>query len=65
MNTTKCLHCGKKLNPDKMVWLELDNNRNVYTAKGVPEQDSQGWFEFGAACAKKVQDKPAEFSAQY
>lgn len=58
--TLKCIHCGKKLDPAKAVWLTLDTERNVYTSGEVPEAHSQGSFEFGAACAKKVDGKSTE-----
>jgi hypothetical protein len=55
MQTTyECTCCGKKLNPDTMVSLELDQRIGQYHDFGnVPEESSQGWFDFGSACAKK------------
>ncbi len=51
-----CEHCDRKLNPDKITWLELNNHTNTYHAEGdeVPEEESQGMFAFGSACAKTI-----------
>lgn len=49
-----CTCCGKLLNPKTLVQLELDQRIGMYhDFGGVPESASQGWFEFGPACAKK------------
>lgn len=49
-----CECCGKKLNPAKMVALELDQRIGEYhDFGGVPERLSQGWFDFGTACANR------------
>ena len=49
-----CERCGEKLNPKKMVWLELDQRTNTYTDGYVPEDVSQGGFTFGRACSVKM-----------
>jgi hypothetical protein len=51
-----CTCCGRDLNPKTMVWLELSNaGRGYFRNKGeLPESESQGWFTFGPACAKKA-----------
>lgn len=50
-----CIRCGEKLDPKKMVWLELNQVTGRYHKPGeVPEDKSQGAFEFGAACARRV-----------
>ena len=51
-----CSNCGKKLNPEKTIWLEYSiTDGCVYDPNEFPEgHDSQGWFEFGSDCAKKV-----------
>jgi len=51
-----CSNCGKKLNPEKTVWLEYSiTDGCVYHTKEFPNgHDSQGYFEFGSDCAKKV-----------
>ena len=58
MNSTDpiyCEHCERKLNPTKIVWLELNNVTNTYHVEGeVPEEQSQGLFTFGSACARKI-----------
>ena len=49
-----CEHCGAKLDPKKVIWLELDQRTNTYTDQSVPEEDSQGYFSFGIGCAKTI-----------
>jgi hypothetical protein len=49
-----CECCERKLNPAKIVWLELDQRDDTYhNFADVPEDRSQGWFPFGPDCAKK------------
>jgi len=50
--THRCTCCNKKLNPETMVWLELDTRIDRFHDQ-VPAAHSQGGFEFGPACAKK------------
>lgn len=58
MNATEkyyCECCEKALNPETMVWLELNTITARYHREGeVPEAESQGSFPFGKACAKRV-----------
>lgn len=56
INNNCCSKCGKKLNAEKTIWLEYSITDNcVYLPEEFPQgHDSQGWFEFGADCAKKV-----------
>jgi len=51
-----CSKCGKKLNAEKKVWLELsiDDGCVYYPDEFPQDHESQGWFEFGTDCAKKV-----------
>ena len=35
-----CERCKAKLNPDKAVWLELDQRTGTYTDQPVPEKYS-------------------------
>ena len=51
-----CSNCGKKLNAEKTIWLEYSiTDGCVYLPEEFPQgHDSQGWFEFGQDCAKKV-----------
>jgi hypothetical protein len=50
-----CTCCSRVLNPATKVALELDQRVGEYhDFGGVPENESQGWFEFGQACAKKA-----------
>ena len=54
-----CTCCEKKLNPEKTVWLELDQRTNTYHDNGdVPEEKSQGWFPFGKKCAQNIKILP-------
>ena len=50
-----CNRCDRELDEAKAVWLELDMLTGLYHAEGnFPEDgESQGHFEFGAACARK------------
>lgn len=49
-----CERCGERLNPATMVALELNSHTGLYSNGGVPESESQGWFDFGKACAAKI-----------
>ncbi len=52
---TRCEHCGQKLNPAKIAWLELSFKTGRWYQPGdCPEDESQGCFTFGQACAKTV-----------
>jgi hypothetical protein len=54
-----CVRCGEKLDPERMVWLELDQRTNTYTAGTVPQDRSQGSFTFGKACANRAEKEHA------
>ena len=57
MNEYFCERCGEKLNPKKMVWLELSTHTGLFTDPDqtvIPENESQGGFTFGRSCAKAV-----------
>jgi hypothetical protein len=50
-----CTCCGQKLNPKRVVWLELNFATGRYSKPGeCPEAESQGAFPFGAACARNT-----------
>jgi hypothetical protein len=52
-----CERCGEKLNPAAMKWLELNMNTGRYSDPEVTplrEDESQGCFTFGVACAAAV-----------
>lgn len=50
-----CIRCGKKLDHGKSLWLELNFTTGLYCVEGtVPGNESQGGFEFGAACGKAI-----------
>ena len=51
----RCNHCGKKLAPTRIVWLEHNSHHGTWhEANTQPEAESQGHFAFGKDCAKKV-----------
>ena len=53
METLYCTRCNKKLNPDRVKWLELSNTDGKYYLE-IPEGHvSQGGFVFGLDCAKE------------
>jgi hypothetical protein len=53
-----CTCCNRDLTDKGIVMLELDQRTNTYHDFGnVPPDCSQGWFEFGATCAKKMRRK--------
>lgn len=48
-----CTCCEKPL-ARKVAWLELDQRIDEYhDFGGVPDDKSQGWFQFGMTCARK------------
>lgn len=50
-----CQRCGKPLDHANSTWLELNMRTGLYCSSGtVPEEDSQGGFEFGASCARAI-----------
>ena len=50
-----CKCCGRALNPERTEWLHLNSTTNLYSNdENFPTGESQGWFEFGKSCAKKV-----------
>jgi len=60
MSAPCCTCCGRPLNAERAVNLELDNRIDEYhDFGGVPPSQSQGWFEFGPACAKKARARAA------
>ncbi len=51
-----CLRCGKPL--AAVVPLELDQRIGEYhDFGGVPESQSQGWFDFGPDCAEALRKR--------
>ena len=50
--TNWCEKCGKKLNPKKIVWLELSNTDGKFYETIPTDHISQGGFAFGVDCAK-------------
>ena len=47
-----CQRCGERLNPARIVWLDLNNQTLRYSRTEWPAEESQGAFPFGAACAR-------------
>ena len=56
IKNNSCNKCGKVLNEETKVYLELSiNDGNYYLPEEFPaNHNSQGWFEFGPACWEKV-----------
>jgi len=53
--TRECERCGERLDPERLVQLELNTYTGTYHRAGeVPPDDSQGWFDFGSGCAATV-----------
>jgi hypothetical protein len=56
----KCLECGKWIKSGREVMMELDTNTGKYYRDGIPANGlSQGWFQFGADCARKLNGQRA------
>ena len=56
-NIDRCERCQEALNPDRVVWLEFNQNTNTYhdpDKDPVPEEESLGLFPFGRACARST-----------
>lgn len=50
-----CERCKTRLDPRKIVWLELDQTTGEYIDHELPEgHESQGAFPFGKDCAIKI-----------
>ncbi len=57
-----CTECGKELDPNTMIFLELSTEDNMYREPGkIPEDESQGGFSFGSTCAKKMLKQSKEY----
>lgn len=57
MNNPTCCKCGRELDPAKVVPLELNSTTLTWHREeddAVPEEESQGVWDFGPACAKKA-----------
>ena len=57
-----CQRCGRTLEPDQIVWLELDQRTDTYVDPAivrVPDEQSQGCFPFGADCAALLKAEEA------
>ena len=52
---TYCAHCSRVLDSNKITWLEVSfKTGRWYEAGKCPEEESQGGFPHGAACARAV-----------
>ena len=62
MEPKYCMECERELNPNRIVWLELNMySGNFHKEEGeIPEEESQGWFPFGSDCAKKLLNENKE-----
>ena len=47
-----CERCNEKLDPKRVVWLELSNTDGKYYEELPEGHVSQGGFPFGRSCAK-------------
>lgn len=58
-NELICENCKRKLNPKRMVWLEIDSRKpDEWREIGViAEEYSQGCFPFGLDCYKTMKKK--------
>ena len=60
-----CERCGRKLDPDKVVWLSHRTSTGTYhdPSEGpiLPPEDDQGAFPFGSLCAQRAIGESAEF----
>lgn len=56
IKNNSCNKCGKVLNEETKVYLELSvTDGNYYIPEEFPANHaSQGWFEFGPACWEKI-----------
>jgi hypothetical protein len=51
----RCEYCGRRLDPVRTVWLELNWKTGRWYADGrCPKDESQGGFPFGYACSLRV-----------
>lgn len=57
IRAVRCDHCGKVLK-SPAVPLEFDRRVGEYhDFGGVPDEYSQGWFDFGASCARTARKR--------
>ena len=54
MSELLCERCTQPLNPNDAVWLDLNIHTGEYRKEPWPEDQSQGAFAFGKACARKM-----------
>lgn len=53
----RCVRCQKPIRPGREVWLEANWKTGIWTNPAInrhPDDESQGCFAFGAACANAV-----------
>lgn len=51
-----CERCKEILNPSTSIRLDLNWRTNEFRKEPWPEEDSQGGFAFGRACAQRILD---------
>ena len=52
-----CEHCGRELKEGRAVWMELNCYTGMFAGpndQSWPDEESQGCFPFGKACASTV-----------
>jgi hypothetical protein len=50
-----CGRCGRLIDKGRATFLHLNCKTGLYSEdEELPEDEDQGWFSFGQACAKKV-----------
>jgi hypothetical protein len=57
-----CSECEREIKKGREVWLELNGRTGELATEGQGHEwsdgpDSQGWFPFGADCAKRLLKK--------
>lgn len=52
--TEYCKRCDRKLNPSKIVWLEMSLSHKYAVEDVIPSAESQGFFSFGQCCAGRM-----------
>lgn len=60
MSAVRCYRCGKPIKAGAAVPLELNTKTGIFTSKGMPESESQGWFDFGPECGPKADGQRVE-----
>ena len=62
---TRCYRCGKYIENEKAIALELNCATGSFHSAGVPPAESQGWFMFGPDCGPKSDGKQVSAHAKW